>query len=265
MTAPIRDDKERTGKLHDLKVWPSFFPALLDGSKPFEIRKNDRDFQVGDVLILREWDQMSFQYSGRYVTRHVCYMTEWEQKPGYVVLGLIADTRTAAPYRTDEPALVESAFLRQLRDVLCPPAGCSEPMTEEQANGVNEINHRLAFLNVHGEPTPAKSPDGKDAWFFHRIAWLKQEHTDPDVALEIEAIGSLAFRAMQGSTALASAGADSSTNVKAFAGKDWPVMATAAQVECDCDQLSNVCKEGRRRVAMTCGYSRCTVQERNRK
>lgn len=119
-----------------------------------------------------------------------------------------SDARTAAPYRTDEPALVESAFLRQLRDVLCPPAGCSEPMTEEQANGVNEINHRLAFLNVHGEPTPAKSPDGKDAWFFHRIAWLKQEHTDPDVALEIEAIGSLAFRAMQGSTALASAVTD---------------------------------------------------------
>jgi len=41
---------------HDLKVWPAYFAALTDGSKSFEVRRNDRDFAVGDLLRLHEYD-----------------------------------------------------------------------------------------------------------------------------------------------------------------------------------------------------------------
>lgn len=41
---------------HDLKTWPTFFAAVKRGDKRFEVRRNDRDFGVGDVLLLHEWD-----------------------------------------------------------------------------------------------------------------------------------------------------------------------------------------------------------------
>jgi hypothetical protein len=41
---------------HELKIWPQYFRPVADGDKTFEVRKNDRGFQKGDVVMLREWD-----------------------------------------------------------------------------------------------------------------------------------------------------------------------------------------------------------------
>jgi len=54
-----------TGKRHVLKTWINPFQAMWDGRKLFELRKNDRDFQVGDVLELHEYDPVTTNYSGR--------------------------------------------------------------------------------------------------------------------------------------------------------------------------------------------------------
>jgi hypothetical protein len=40
---------------HELKCWPGNFEATVRGDKHHEIRVNDRDFQVGDLVILREF------------------------------------------------------------------------------------------------------------------------------------------------------------------------------------------------------------------
>jgi hypothetical protein len=76
---------------HELKTWPQFFNAMLARTKTYEIRKNDRNFQVGDELFLREWDPQQQTYSGRDLTVDVTYMTkggQWGIPEGICVMGI---------------------------------------------------------------------------------------------------------------------------------------------------------------------------------
>lgn len=43
------------GQEHNLKCWPEFFDAIKRGDKTFELRRNDRGYQRGDVLVLRKF------------------------------------------------------------------------------------------------------------------------------------------------------------------------------------------------------------------
>lgn len=71
---------------HDLKTLPEFFRAVISGKKRFEIRKDDRGFMLGDTLLLHEFDGTHF--TGQTVRCLVTYRTTYEQKPGFVVLGI---------------------------------------------------------------------------------------------------------------------------------------------------------------------------------
>ncbi|MEX1447730.1 ASCH/PUA domain-containing protein [Enterococcus sp. C76] len=73
---------------HELKILPVYFEAVANGRKQFEIRKNDRDFQVGDQLILKEWNKDGF--TGRSYQAEITYITDYMQKNGYVVLSIRA-------------------------------------------------------------------------------------------------------------------------------------------------------------------------------
>lgn len=77
-------------QIHELKTWPAYFEAVLDGSKPFEVRRADRPFATGDTLHLREWDPATQAYSGRVVEVVVTYkLTDHEGvREGFCVLGV---------------------------------------------------------------------------------------------------------------------------------------------------------------------------------
>lgn len=75
-------------RLHKLKTWPEFFKAVAQDVKTFEIRENDRGFNVGDFLLLEEFDPTHQEYTGATCFRLITYMTEWEQRQGFVVMAI---------------------------------------------------------------------------------------------------------------------------------------------------------------------------------
>lgn len=97
---------------HILKVHPEYMDALLDGTKPFEVRRNDRGFQKGDYLELvehgtRPGDRRplcapdckdAYCTKARTITWEISYVYTGDPRcgghgglaEGYVVLGLTA-------------------------------------------------------------------------------------------------------------------------------------------------------------------------------
>lgn len=75
--------------LHYLKILPEYYEAVATGKKSFEIRKNDRNYQVGDTLVIQEYFPDTDKFSGRSVLREITYITEYAQKENYVVMAIV--------------------------------------------------------------------------------------------------------------------------------------------------------------------------------
>ena len=73
---------------HELKILPEYFEDVAHLKKTFEIRKNDRNYNVGDTLILKEWNRG--KYTGREAKRTVTYIYygdgTYGLSDGYVVM-----------------------------------------------------------------------------------------------------------------------------------------------------------------------------------
>ena len=76
-------------KKHDLKLLSKYYSAVVSGAKKFEARYNDRDYKVGDILLLREFDGL--QYTGRKTYVKVTYVLHggaYGIAEGYVILSI---------------------------------------------------------------------------------------------------------------------------------------------------------------------------------
>lgn len=76
--------------IHELKIQPKYFKMVKWGMKKFELRKDDRGYQVGDVIILREYK--NGEYTGKEIKKLIWYILrdcpEYGLKEGYCILGL---------------------------------------------------------------------------------------------------------------------------------------------------------------------------------
>lgn len=79
-----------TTQEHTLKCWSNFYQAIVSGAKKCELRINDRDYQVGDMLLLQELDQDSGVLTGASYRVRVTHIVDVfiGLRPGYVALSI---------------------------------------------------------------------------------------------------------------------------------------------------------------------------------
>ena len=71
------------------KILPCYFEEVKARNKNFEIRKDEDDIQVGDTLVLCEWNET--HYTGREVSRKVKYVLrnvpQYGLQEGHCIMG----------------------------------------------------------------------------------------------------------------------------------------------------------------------------------
>lgn len=76
-------------KIVEKKILPKYFDEVIHDRKRFEIHKDEDDLQIGDAVILEEWD--GEKYTGRKVGRNIVYILrdvpEYGLMTGYVIFG----------------------------------------------------------------------------------------------------------------------------------------------------------------------------------
>ncbi len=62
---------------YEVKSWPWFFEEMISGQKKHDMRdKRDRDYAVGDRMLLREFDPRYGEYTGRAAIATITYITD---------------------------------------------------------------------------------------------------------------------------------------------------------------------------------------------
>ena len=73
-------------KNHELKILPEYFLEVVNGNKTFEVRHNDRDFQIGDYVTLKEYNGETNEYTGRLINVKITYILD---NPNYCKEGFV--------------------------------------------------------------------------------------------------------------------------------------------------------------------------------
>lgn len=87
--------------IHELKILPEYFKAVVSGEKTFEIRKNDRPFHKNDLLALNEYDVDNKMYTGNSCLVFIDYILN---NPDYVKKDMVVMAiKPCTVFRHTEP------------------------------------------------------------------------------------------------------------------------------------------------------------------
>lgn len=96
------------GKLIKKKILPLYYEEVRMKRKTFELRTDDSDYQVGDILVLEEWDGEN--YTGRSLCREITYILrdaeEYGLKKGFCILAIQEERRVNLTRTDREPGEV---------------------------------------------------------------------------------------------------------------------------------------------------------------
>ncbi|HGO4697869.1 TPA: DUF3850 domain-containing protein [Klebsiella pneumoniae] len=135
---------------HELKIYPEFFSAVCTGVKRAELRKNDRDYRVGDTLHLMETPRGSCHRTGEFINvtiTHIADVGEW--MPDYVLLSVELQERRKAD---SEPVIL----YRQVNPVNGMKTYWAELDPEEFRHLKQHTDENAEFMTLyrHAQPTP---------------------------------------------------------------------------------------------------------------
>jgi len=162
---------------HDLRTWPKPFAAVRSGLKPWELRKNDRDFKVGDLLRLREW-AADTGYSGEVEERVIAWILDGGQyglPEGFCIMTLASSLALPPPagdVEADRGGLNAANPINETQMAMKLRRAAART-TWEQGDGASsfEVKHpdralleeaaSMILALVSKAPTPSVEPIGK--------------------------------------------------------------------------------------------------------
>lgn len=76
--------------IHELKCATEYFKDVISGKKTFEVRINDRTYEVGDLLALNEYDMENEVYTGASCLVYIDYILDNRDycKTGFIVMSI---------------------------------------------------------------------------------------------------------------------------------------------------------------------------------
>jgi len=150
---------------HVLKIAPPWFAAVVAGAKTAEVRRDDRGYDVGDTLILREWDGSGETgRTCRVLVTHVLRSDDVPHllPPGVAVLSVQRLDEAGAPVPRD-PVAGETgavlAALHEIRDAVVQHTTrlelwghLAQGILRDQTRTLDQLAHDIARLDAGGGP-----------------------------------------------------------------------------------------------------------------
>lgn len=102
-------------KIHQVKEWPATYDETARNVNRIQFRKNDRNYQAGDVMVITLFDPLTCEYANSTVVKRIASVQESiHLPPGYVAMVI-------------EPMSIaqQTDVMAHVQRVECTPAGAS--------------------------------------------------------------------------------------------------------------------------------------------